>query len=121
MVMPVKHTEKRVELILNALKEGYSLREIAEMPSIGISRQTINDWRHRYPEFNDAITWIQTTNAIDHWETALEQTEKAIRAAHLDGDTKLECAMLMKAAEINIRLGELKLKLRKPGWLENDE
>ncbi|HHW7757015.1 helix-turn-helix domain-containing protein [Escherichia coli] len=121
MVAPVKYTDKRAGLILDALKEGYSLREIADMPSVGIDRTTINNWRQRYPEFNDAITWIQTTNAIDHWETALEQTEKAIRVAHLDGDTRLECAMLMKAAEINIRLGELKLKLRKPGWLENDE
>lgn len=121
MVMPTKYTENRAKMILEALKQGHSLREISEMPSIGISRDTIYDWRHRYPEFNDAITWIQTTNAIDHWETALEQTEQAIRTAHLADDYKVECAMLMKAAEINIKLGELKLKLRKPGWLEDTE
>lgn len=54
---PTKYKEEYCQLVMDLGKEGKSVTQIAV--HIGVSRQTLYDWKDRYPDFLDALTRAQ--------------------------------------------------------------
>jgi anti-sigma28 factor (negative regulator of flagellin synthesis) len=64
MGRPTKYTPARVKAILRAITNGNYKATAAQ--SVGISRDTLNEWEHRYPEFSDAIKKAEAKGEIYH-------------------------------------------------------
>src|SRR5262245_40878255 len=54
MTRPTKYTPARVKAILTAVELGASYEHAAA--AAGVHRDTLTEWRKRYPAFSDALT-----------------------------------------------------------------
>lgn len=61
---PTKLTDKRAALILDALRAGNYLETAAA--AAGVHRDTLNEWRHKFPDFSDAVEKARAEAEVGH-------------------------------------------------------
>lgn len=70
MARKIKLTEKRAQIIVGAIRDGYTITDVCEMACIG--RSTYYKWLEEFPDFNKAVVeatdlqWKYATWRVRH-------------------------------------------------------
>ena len=83
-VSKTSFTRKKGEVVLEALRNR--LGAAAAAKSVGVSRQTLYNWRDENPDFNSAWDDIQ--------ESITDEIERSAISRAIEGDTTLSIFML---------------------------
>jgi hypothetical protein len=105
---PTKFTVDRQERILDVLRDGVYLETAARLG--GISYETLNEWRKRFPEFAEAVegaraeaeaTMISRVRSasVDHWQAAAWWLERSFPSRWGRRDATAEARRAAQAAE----------------------
>ena len=71
MVMPSKFLPEYCEAVIEHCKDGASITSFGA--SVGVSRTTITNWQHEFPDFAEAVQ-IAKAHAAAWWEKAARHT-----------------------------------------------